>query len=120
MNSYIEKAYELKSCLDNDSRIKKLNDIEEKMSKDEEVMKLAYYKDLKETELSDLLKYFSKDSPEVKRAQVELFKASNELDNLPIVKEYEALYNEVEDIYKKINDILFKEIMGDVYANCRR
>ena len=120
MCSYIYKAYELKTCLENDSRIKRLNEIESKMSNDEEVIKLAYFKDLKETELSDILKYFSKDSPEVKKAQVKLFKASSELDGHPLVQEYEKLYKEVEEIYKSINKILFSEIMGDVHANCSR
>ena len=49
-------AYELKDSLSQDERVKRLNILEEKMSNDNEVIALAYQKDLAASNYSDALK----------------------------------------------------------------
>ena len=110
MLPYIHLAYELKELIDQDERFIRLNKIEKEMENNEEVMALSYNKDLKETYLSDMLKHFPHNSPEVKHAHVELFRASERLDAHPLVKEYLKAYKEVEVILKEVNSIIFGDL----------
>jgi len=110
MQHYLKLAYELKELLEKDERFILLAEKEKAMENNEEVMALSYNKDLKETYLSDALKHFDRNSPEVKHAHVELFRASDKLDNHPLVKEYLEAYKEVEKVLQQINDILFKDL----------
>ena len=104
---YLEITYELKSLIEKDERYIRLKEKEKMMEESDEVMALSYQKDLKETALSDLLKYYSKDSTEVRKAQVELFRISTKLDEHPLVKEYLKAYQELESLLKEVNNILF-------------
>ena len=119
MLPYIHLAYELKELLENDERFILLNKIEREMENNEEVMALSYNKDLKETYLSDALKHFKHDSPEVKHAHVELFHASEKLDSHPLVKEYYKAYKEVEKVLEEINNILFSDLKKKNENCCR-
>lgn len=112
MNKCFHLAYELKALLDNDSRILLLNELEKEMEEDEEIMALSYNKDLKETYLNDALKHFGKDSIEVRKANVEYFRAASKLNENEKVKKYLQAYNEVESLYKEINEILFNDFKG--------
>ena len=118
MLSYIKLSYELKELLEQDPRFILLGEKEKEMENNEEVMALTYNKDLKETYLSDALKHYPKDSPEVKHAHVELFRASEKLDSHPVVKEYLKAYKEVESVLKQINEILFSDLKKN--ENCCR
>ena len=119
MSHYVELAYELKELMNQDERFLLLNKIEHEMENNEEVMALSYNKDLKETYLSDTLKHFPQGSPEVKHAHLELFRASEKLDNHPLVKEYYKAYKEVENVLKQINDILFADLKKKNENCCR-
>ena len=110
MKHYLELAYELNDLISSDPRVISLVQKEKEMENNEEVMALSYNKQLKETYLSDALKHFSKDSPEVRKAHVELFHAYEKFDAHPLVKEYLKAYKEVEAFYKEIDDALFGEI----------
>ncbi|MCR4879719.1 MAG: YlbF family regulator [Bacilli bacterium] len=110
MQSYIKISYELKKLLDLDKRFILLNEKEKAMESNEEVMSLSYNKDLKETYLSDLLKHYPSSSSEVKRANVELYRASEKLNSHPLVKEYLLAYKEVQKVLDEINLILFKDL----------
>lgn len=112
MNKCFHLAYELKALLDNDSRILLLNELEKDMEEDEEIMALSYNKDLKETYLNDALKHFGKDSIEVRKANVEYFRAASKLNENEKVKKYLKEYNEVESLFKEINEILFNDFKG--------
>lgn len=103
-------AYELKELIEKDERFIVYNEKEKAMENNEEVMALAYNKDLKETYLSDTLKHFPSSSPEARKARVELFRASERLDAHPVVKEYIEASKKIDELYKEINDILFTDL----------
>ena len=102
-----EIAYELKELLMQDERIKRLNILEEKMNKDDEVIALAYQKDLAISNYSDTLNHFKEDSKEAKAAQKELYEKKLALDTHPLVREYLDAYKEVRDLYIQMNALLF-------------
>ena len=101
------KAEHLKQSLNNDPRIIRLNELEKKMNDDEEVMALAYQKDVAATNYSDVLKYYSEDSEQAKEALKKLHYAKLALDSHPLVIEYLCAYKEVRELYEQVNEILF-------------
>ena len=103
-------AYDLKDALKDDPRIKALEEAEEKMNNNEEVIALAYQKDLACSLYSDALNHFSEDSPEVKKAQKELYEKKLALDNHPLVREYLEAYKKVRELYIELNDTLFSDL----------
>ena len=107
-NDIYETAYELKDLLSQDERIKRLNELEQKMNNDNEVIALAYQKDLAVSHYSDTLNHFSEDSEEVKIAQKELYEKKLALDTHPLVREYLDAYKEVRDLYIQMNALLFE------------
>lgn len=114
MSDIYSLSYELKDLLTNDPRIIRLNELEKKMNASEEVMALAYQKDLAVTDYSDALNHFAKDSEEVKKAQHNLHLKKEALDNHPIVKEYLKAYSEVRDLFYQLNEILFSNLNLDM------
>ena len=104
------KAENLKELLEKDPRIIKLNKLEKKMNEDEEVMSLAYKKDMASVNYSDVLNHYSEESPEAKKALKELHEAKLKLDNHPLVREYLNAYIEVRDLYYELNDILLSNL----------
>jgi cell fate (sporulation/competence/biofilm development) regulator YlbF (YheA/YmcA/DUF963 family) len=102
-----ETAYELKDLLSQDERIKRLNELEQKMNSDNEVIALAYQKDIAVSNYSDILNHFSEDSDEVKKAQRELYEKKLALDTHPLVRQYLDAYKEVRDLYIQMNALLF-------------
>ena len=108
------KAENLKELLSQDPRIIRLNELDKKMDEDEEVMSLAYKKDMAAVKYSDTLNHFSEDSEEAKKALKELHEAKLKLDNHPIVKEYMKAYIEVRDLYNEINEILFSNFQSNL------
>lgn len=110
MDDIYSLSYELKDLLTNDPRIIRLNELEKKMNENEEVMALAYQKDVAATEYSDALNHFAKGSKEVKKAQHNLHIKKEALDNHPLVRDYLKAYSEVRDLYFELNDILFSHL----------
>ena len=110
MSDIYSLSYELKDLLVNDLRVIRLNELEKKMNENEEVMALAYQKDIAVTEYSDALNHFAKDSDKVKKAQHNLHIKKEALDNHPLVRDYLKAYSEVRDLYFKLNDILFSNL----------
>ena len=100
-------TYELRDLLADDERLKRLNTLEEKMNNDQEVIALAYQKDVAASNYSDALNHFAEDSNEVKKAQKELYEKKLALDTHPLVREYLNAYKEVRDLYIEINALLF-------------
>lgn len=105
-NIYL-KAEKLKELLNQDERVIRLNELEKKMNENEEVMALAYQKDVAATNYSDILNHFSDDSKEAKEALKKLHEAKLKLDSHPLVREYLSSYKEVRELYEEINSILF-------------
>lgn len=108
------KAENLKELLNKDPRIIKLNELEKKMNEDEEVMSLAYKKDMASVNYSDVLNHFSEESKETQKALKELHEAKLNLDNHPLVKEYMKAYKEVRELYEEINKILFANFTSNL------
>ena len=100
-------AYELKDSLSQDERVKRLNVLEGKMNNNDEVIALAYQKDLAASAYSDALNHFSDDAKEVIEARKELHEKKLALDTHPLVREYLDAYKEVRDLYIQINGLLF-------------
>ena len=100
-------AYELRDLLGEDERLKRLNVLEEKMNNDQEVIALAYQKDMAVAKYSDALNHFAEDSEEVKKAQKDLADKKYALDMHPLVREYLDAYKEVRDLYIEMNALLF-------------
>ena len=108
------KAENLKELLNKDPRVIRLNELDKKMDDDEEVMALAYKKEMAAVKYSDTLNHFSEDSEEAKKALKELHEAKLNLDNHPLVKEYMKAYIEVRDLYVEINEILFSNFQSNL------
>ena len=102
-----EVAYELKDLLSQDERIKRLSVLETKMNSDNEVISLAYQKDVAVFKYSDALNHYPEDSIEVKQAHKEMYEKKLVLDNHPLVREYLNAYTEVRDLYIQMNGLLF-------------
>ena len=101
------QAEQLKESLQNDPRVILLNDLEKQMDESEQVMALAYKKDMAAVNYSDVLNHFSEDSEEAQKALKELHEVKLNLDNHPLVKEYLKAYKSVRELYEQVNEILF-------------
>ena len=108
------KVENLKELLEKDPRIIKLNELEKKMNEDEEVMSLAYKKDMASVNYSDVLNHYSKDSKEAESALKTLHEAKLKLDSHPLVVSYLKAYKEVRDLYNEINEILFSDFSANL------
>lgn len=103
----IEKAYFLKEELSKDERIINLNRLENELNNNEEVMALAYAKDIKADNYAEMVRLFKDDSPEANAARKELAEVKEKLDNHPLVKEYLKAFKEVRELYNSINEVMF-------------
>jgi cell fate (sporulation/competence/biofilm development) regulator YlbF (YheA/YmcA/DUF963 family) len=110
MQDIYSLSYELKELLSQDERVVLLNKLEKEMNDNEEVMALAYQKDLAISNLSDAINHFGENSEEAKKAQHELFLKKEALDNHPLVRDYLKAYQEVRELYFNLNDILFSNL----------
>ena len=103
----LEKSYELKSAIDSSPEVKELERLNKLLNENEEVMRLAYRKDVCTTKYEDAVRYFGQNSDEARNAQKDLYQAKLELDNNELVKAYNNQYKIVRKIYDKINEELF-------------
>ena len=110
MQDIYSLSYELKELMSQDERVILLNKLEKEMNDNEEVMVLAYQKDLAISNLNDAINHFGENSKEAKEAQHELFLKKEALDNHPLVRDYLKAYQEVRELYFNLNDILFSNL----------
>ena len=121
MNEEIyQKVETLKEMLENDPRIIRLNNVEKRMDESEEVMALAYKKDMAAVKYSDTLNHFKEDSKEAQNALKELHQAKYNLDSHPLVKDYLKAFKEVRELYDEINKILFSSFKVDLCPKEKR
>ena len=113
----LDSLFLLKESLENDSRVLRLNELDKQINENEEIMKLAYKKDMALLSYEDCLKHFKEDSKEVKEAQKALYEAKLSLDKHPLVIEYNNAYKLVRELYNKINEVLFRKF-GETH-NCK-
>lgn len=114
MKDIYSLSYELKELLANDERVILLDKLEKEMDNNEEVMALAYQKDMALSKYNDALNHFANDSEEVKKAQHELHLKKEALDNHPLVRDYLNAYSKVRDLYFELNDILFSNLNSNL------
>ena len=114
MKDIYSLSYELKELLANDERVILLDKLEKEMDNNEEVMALAYQKDMALSKYNDALNHFASDSEEVKKAQHELHLKKEALDNHPLVRDYLNAYSKVRDLYFELNDILFSNLNSNL------
>ena len=103
----LEKSYQLKSAIDSSPEVKELERLDKLLNENEEVMRLAYRKDVCATKYEDAIRYFGQNSKEASTAQKALYQAKLDLDNNELVKQYNLQYKKVRNIYDKINKEIF-------------
>ena len=108
-NSLYEEVYKLRDQMKSDPRFLALKEMDEKLNNDEEVMKLAYQKEMAIVEYEDALNHYGKNSAELKKAQQNLAKCKLNLDNHPLVKEYYLALQKVREMDRKVNEKLFDD-----------
>lgn len=108
-NSLYEEVYKLRDQMKSDPRFLALKEIDEKLNNNEEVMKLAYQKEMAIVEYEDALNHYGKNSAELKKAQQNLAKCKLNLDNHPLVKEYYLALQKVREMDRKVNEKLFDD-----------
>ncbi|MDD4154570.1 MAG: YlbF family regulator [Bacilli bacterium] len=110
----LEQIDTLKREIATDERLIVLNNIEKAMVENDELMRLAYKKDIAETNYNDALRHYAENASEVKEAQKHLFQAKSELEKHPLIREYLIAYREVRILYEEINDALFNPFKDHV------
>lgn len=108
-NSLYEEVYKLRDQMKSDPRFLALKELDEKLNNNEEVMKLAYQKEMAIVEYEDALNHYGKNSAELKKAQQNLAKCKLNLDNHPLVKEYYLALQKVREMDRKVNEKLFDD-----------
>lgn len=108
-NSLYEEVYKLRDQMKSDPRFLALKEMDEKLNNNEEVMKLAYQKEMAIVEYEDALNHYGKNSAELKKAQQNLAKCKLNLDNHPLVKEYYLTLQKVREMDRKVNEKLFDD-----------
>ena len=105
--SLLEKASKLKEEIDSLPEVQELERLNKLLNDDEGVMRLCYKKDMCVTKYEDALRHFGDNSDETLRAQKALHQAKLELDENPLVKQYNEQYKIVRKIYDRINEEIF-------------
>lgn len=103
----LNKATKLKEELDNLPEVKELERLNSLLNENEDVMRLAYKKDMAATKYEDAIRYFGKESDEALASQKALHLAKLELDKHELVQAYNKQYKIVREIYDKINKEIF-------------
>jgi hypothetical protein len=100
---------ELREALKNDPRIQKLDSLEKRIAEDSFVVSLSKAKEAAENRYEDRLAFQKASSEECQCLQKELYLAKKALDENPLVREYNAAFTAVRDLYMAIDDILFRD-----------
>ena len=102
-------AKSLNEELNNDPRVKKLNELEKALNDSYDVYTLSRIKDDALEEYSRLKDIYPEDSEELKASLLKLKDAKEKLSNFPLVKEYLSQYALVRDLYLEVDNILFSD-----------
>ena len=113
-----ELVMNLKTALDEDEDILKLNVVEEVMKADHEVQELSFQFEQVQHKLNELLEYLDVEHESVKKTRGELSIIKYSLDIHPLVVAYNNQYKIVNKIYGKINKRLFKDFCNEKGCKC--
>ena len=103
----LNDSIELRNKVLNSEEYKNVDSKNKEMESSDEVKILSYKKDMAIMNYEDTLKYYDKNSIEVINAEKDMAKAIYNLNNHPLVKEYNKAFAELAAIYKNINLELF-------------
>ena len=103
----LDKALKLKEEINSLPEVKELERLDKLLNENEEVMKLCYKKDLCAAKYEDSIRHFGDNSEYALKAQNALHQAKLELDNNELVKQYNAQFKKVREIYNRINEEIF-------------
>ena len=103
----LSDSIDLRNKILNSEEYKNLLLKNKEMESSNEVKILSYKKDIAIMNYEDALKHYDKNSIEVIDAEKDMAKAIYNLNNHPIVKEYNKAFAGLADIYKNINLELF-------------
>ena len=103
----LEKATSLKVEISALPEVKELECLNKLLNENEEVMKLAYRKDVAATKYEDAIRFFGENSNEALGARKVLYQAKLALDENELIKQYNEAYKKVRKIYDKINEEIF-------------
>lgn len=94
-------------ALRQDPRYLDLKAKEKAMVSDPLAKDLSSQKDRKNELYEEKCRFFGEDSNEAKKAYMDLYKTKCELDELPVVKEYQQAYNALHLTYVELDQLLF-------------
>lgn len=100
-------AFSLADSIEKDPRVLALKKAEKAMEENDEVGRLAFAFDTAQTRYNDFLKIYSETSPEVQKAQKNLYLHKKALDEHPFVREYLSCYQEVRKMYDELQTVIF-------------
>ncbi len=103
----LNDSIDLRNKILDSEEYKKVKLKNKEMECSDEVKILSYKKDMAIMNYEDALKHYDKNSVEVINAEKEMAKAIYNLNNHPLVKEYNKMFAELAAIYKDINFELF-------------
>ena len=90
-----------------DPRTLVLKQAEAKMMEDPQAKALSSEKDRKNEIYEEKCRLFGEESQEAKQAYSELYHVKCELDELPVVKEYQRAYNALHLVFFEVDQIVF-------------
>ena len=97
MKDIYQKIDEISEILKKRECVTNIKEIESKLEKDEEVIKLVIAFENAQREYSSSLNHYDENSKEVREYQRYLYEKKLELDSHPLVKEYYSLLKEVNE-----------------------
>lgn len=92
---------------------------EKNMEEDEEVITLAYQKDLIMDKYYDFLKIYPEESLEVKEIRKQFYEAKKEFESHPKVRTYLNNYRALRKMLEQLNDIIFKDLKEQLCPNLK-
>lgn len=110
LSSQIES---LRQALASDPRVRRLDEMEKKLSSDPIALETSKKLHEAEEEFEYALSHYGESSELSKSAQKKLHRAKYEMDILPVCKEYNQAYREVRELYAKLDDMLFGEFRSE-------
>jgi cell fate (sporulation/competence/biofilm development) regulator YmcA (YheA/YmcA/DUF963 family) len=105
--SLLQALEQLKEALNQDPRVQKLVFLEQRVMSEPRVLELSKKMEAAAQAYEDLLVYKKETDPEAKSLQKSLYFCKKALDEDPLVKEYNAAFIAVNDLYMALDDLLF-------------
>lgn len=105
MDSYSKALLKMSSLIKNKEALKEIKEIEEQIFSDKEIIPFIVAFNKAQDDFNFVLSHFKDDEEKVEEAKRKLVSAKKEMDNIPLIKKYNALYEEIssETLYLENN-----------------